>query len=69
MKFKYVGQDGTFCPELIVFGIKKPYEYFKQGEVIDVPDDLDHVITSLKLTGLFIPIRYDNVKSTKKEKK
>lgn len=66
MKFKYIGQDNRFSPELIIYGIKKPNEKFKTGEIIDVPDDLENIITSLKLTGLFIPV---DEKVSKKEKK
>lgn len=53
MKFKYIGQDDTFCLELLAYNLMKKNESLKHGMVIDVPDDNKVVIDALDANGLF----------------
>ena len=53
MKFKYIGQDDTFCLELLAYNLMKKNECLKNGMVIDVPDDNKVVIDALDANGLF----------------
>lgn len=65
MKFRYKGQDDTFCLELLAYNIMKKNEYLKNGMVIDIPDDNALVIAALNANGLFE--RVNNIKKVKKE--
>ena len=65
MKFRYKGQDDTFCLELLAYNIMKKNQYLKNGMVIDIPDDNALVIAALNANGLFE--RVNNVKKVKKE--
>ena len=53
MKFKYIGQDDTFCLELLAYNIMKKDEYLKKGMIIEVPDDNIILVNSLDANGLF----------------
>ena len=68
MKFKYIGEDDCFCIELLAYKLVPRGSYLKKGQVIDVPDDLDRVIDSLEVSGVFVEVQ-DNKKVNKKEKK
>ena len=68
MKYKYIGEDDCFCIELLAYKLVPRGSYLKKGQVIDVPDDLDRVIDSLNVSGVFIEVQ-DNKKVNKKEKK
>lgn len=68
MKFKYIGEDDCFCIELLAYKLVPRGSYLKNGQVIDVPDDLDRVIDSLNVSGVFVEVQ-DNKKVNKKEKK
>lgn len=68
MKFKYIGEDGCFCIELIAFNILPKGNYLKKGQVIDVPDKLTRVINSLDVNGLFVRVN-ESKKVVKKEDK
>jgi len=67
MKFKYIGRDDCFCIELLAYKLVPKDKLLKNGQEIDVPDDLDRVITSLEVSGLFVKI--DDNKGSKKAKK
>ena len=68
MKFKYIGEDDCFCIELLAYKLVSRDENLKNGQVIDVPDDLTRVVKSLDANGQFVRIK-DNKKVTKKEDK
>ena len=68
MKFKYIGEDDCFCIELLAYKLVPKGSYLKKGQVIEVPDDLDRVIDSLDVSGVFVEVQ-DNKKVNKKEKK
>jgi len=68
MKFKYVGEDDCFCIELLAYKIVPKGSYLKNGQIIDVPDDLPNVIESMDVSGQFIRVQ-DNKKVIKKEDK
>ena len=68
MKFKYIGEDDCFCIELLAYKLVPRGSYLKKGQVIEVPDDLDRVIDSLEVSGVFVEVQ-DNKKVNKKEKK
>ena len=67
MKFKYVGRDDWFCIELLAYKLVEKGSLLKNGQVIDVPDDLDRVISALTVSGQFVEVE-DNKKVVKKEK-
>jgi len=67
MKFKYIGEDDCFCIELLAYKIVPRGSYLKNGQVIDVPDDLTNVIASMDVSGQFIKVQ--DKKVIKKENK
>ena len=68
MKFKYIGEDDCFCIELLAYKLVSRDENLKNGQVIEVPDELTRVVKSLDANGQFVRIK-DNKKVTKKEDK
>ena len=68
MKYKYIGEDDCFCIELLAYKLVPKGSYLKNGQVIEVPDDLNRVIDSLEVSGVFVEVQ-DNKKVNKKEKK
>lgn len=65
MKFKFIGEDNSFCLELVAYKIKSPHgDYLFKGDVIDVPDNLDRVISALSESAVF-----EEVKTSSKPKK
>jgi len=64
MKFKFKGEDNTFCIELLAYKLVPRDEYLMNGQVIDVPNDLKVVINALDASGVF-----ERVQETKKVKK
>jgi hypothetical protein len=69
MKYKYIGRDDCFCIELLAYKLVPKGSYLKNGQVIDVPDDLDRVISSLDASGQFVKVNQGNKKVNKKEGK
>ena len=70
MKFKYIGRDDCFCIELLAYKLVPMGSYLKNGQVIDVPNDLKGVINSLQVSGLFEEVKnYNTKKVTKDEDK
>lgn len=68
MKFKYLGENDSYCLELMAYGLEKKGEYLQNGQIIDVPDEYDVVINALDTSGLFE--RYNEpVKPSKKVEK
>lgn len=65
MKFRYKGQDNTFCLELLAYNLMEKNQYLKNGMVIDIPDNNTLVIAALDANGLFE--RVNNIKKVKKE--
>ena len=65
MKFKYIGEDDCFCIELLAYKLVEQGSYLKNGQVIDVPDDLTKVITALDVSGQFTRVQ-DNKRVIKK---
>ena len=64
MKYKYIGRDDCFCIELLAYKLVPKGSYLKNGQVIDVPDDLTRVIKSLDVSGQFVKVQ--DKKVTKK---
>lgn len=67
MKFKYTGEDDCFCIELLAYKLVEKGSYLKNGQVIDVPDDLTNVIEALDVSGIFKKVQ--DKKVNKKEDK
>lgn len=67
MKFKYIGDDDCFCIELLAYKLVPKGSYLKNGQVVDVPNDLKNVIASLEVSGQFQKVQ--DKKVTKKEDK
>ena len=66
MKFKYIGEDDCFCIELLAYKLVPKGSYLKNGQVIDVPNDLKDVIDSLDVSGQFVRVQ-DSKKVVKKQ--
>ena len=66
MKFKYIGEDDCFCIELLAYKLVEKGSYLKNGQVVDVPNDLENVIASLEVSGQFQKVQ--DKKVIKKEK-
>ena len=70
MKFKFIGKDGSFCMELVAYGIKSPHgDYLFKGDVIDVPDNLDRIIPSLQGSVYFEEVTDSKPKKNNKKDK
>ena len=69
MKYKYIGEDDCFCIELLAYKLVPKGSYLKNGQVIEVPNDLDRVISSLDASGQFVKVNQSNKKVNKKEDK
>ena len=70
MKFKYIGEDDCFCIELLAYKLVPKGSYLKNGQVIEVPDDLDRVVNALDMSGQFVEVEDKKVaKKAKKEDK
>lgn len=67
MKFKYIGEDDCFCIELLAYKLVPQGSYLKNGQIIDVPDDLTNVLAQLEVSGQFVEVK--DKKVTKKEDK
>ena len=67
MKFKYIGEDDCFCIELLAYKLVEKGSYLKNGQVIDVPNDLTNVIEALEVSGIFKEVQTKKV--NKKEDK
>ena len=67
MKYKYIGEDDCFCIELLAYKIVPRNSYLKNGQIIDVPNDLTNVIASMEVSGQFIKVQ--DKKVIKKEDK
>lgn len=67
MKFKFLGEDNSFCIELLAYKLVPNNKYLMKGQIIDVPNDLDIVINALDASGVFA--RVQEKKVTKKEDK
>ena len=61
MKFKYVGDDDHFCIELLAYKLVPSGSYLKNGQIIDVPNDLDVVVNSLDASGQFQRVKENKV--------
>lgn len=68
MKFKYTGQNDTFCLELLAYNIMLKNEYLQNGQVIEVPDNNTTLVGALNASGVFVPVNV-TVNKSKKEKK
>jgi len=67
MKYKFLGEDNSFCIELLAYKLVPKDKYLKKGQIINVPDDLTIVINALDASGVFQRVQ-DN-KKVKKEGK
>lgn len=67
MKFKFIGEDKSFCIELLAYKLLPNDKYLKNGQIIDVPDDLEVVINALNASGVFKKVQ-DTKKVNKEDK-
>lgn len=68
MKFKYVGRDDCFCIELLAYKLVPKDSYLKNGQIIEVPNDLTKVINALKVNGLFKEVEDKKIVTKKGDK-
>ena len=68
MKFKFTGEDNSFCIELLAYKLVPKDKYLMKGDIIDVPNDKKVVINSLDASGVFQRVK-ETKKVTKKEDK
>lgn len=64
MKFKYTGEDNSFCIELLAYKLLPRDKYLFKGDIIEVPDNNKVVINAIDASGVFQ--RVNNNKSIKK---
>ena len=69
MKYKYIGEDDCFCIELLAYKIVPKGSYLKKGQIVDVPNDLTNVISSLDVSGQFTKVQDKKVIKKKDEDK
>jgi hypothetical protein len=70
MKFKYVGENNTYCLELLAYNIMSKKDNLTNGQVIEVPDKNTTVINALEASGQFTKLDYTkNVTSKKADNK
>lgn len=67
MKFKFTGQDNSFCIELLAYKLVPRDKYLQNGDIINVPNNNKLVINALDESGVFE--RVQDRKVTKKENK
>ena len=53
MKYEFIGNDDSYCIELIAYNLVPKGSYLKKGQKITVPDDNELVIKSLDASGVF----------------
>lgn len=58
MKFKYVGENNTYCLELLAYNIMSKKDNLKNGQVIEVPEKNTTVINALEASGQFTKLDY-----------
>ena len=68
MKFKFTGEDNSFCIELLAYKLVPKDRYLMNGDIIDVPNDKEVVINSLDASGVFQRVK-ETKKITKKDTK
>lgn len=68
MKYKYIGENNTYCLELLAYNIMKKKDKLKKGQVIEIPEDKANVISALDASGVFVKLDF-NKNTTKKSKK
>lgn len=68
MKFKYIGENNTYCLELLAYNIMSKKDNLKKGQVIEVPDENSVLINVLNNSGTFVKLDF-NKNTTKKNKK
>jgi len=67
MKYKYIGDDDCFCIELLAYKLVEKGSLLKNGQIIEVPNDLTDVIARLDVSGQFVKVQ--DKKVIKKEDK
>lgn len=68
MRFKYIGENNTYCLELLAYNIMSKKDNLKKGQVIEVPDENSVLINALNTSGVFVKLDF-NKNTTKKNKK
>ena len=70
MKFKYIGEDNSFCMELVAYKIKAEHgNYLFKDDIITVPNDNKRVIDALERSSVFVKVKESVKKVDKKVKK
>lgn len=68
MKYKFIGENNTYCLELLAYNIMNKNDDLKHGQIIEVPDGNTTLIDALNASGLFNKVDV-TVNKSKKEKK
>ena len=55
MKFKYIGENNTYCLELLAYNIMSKKDNLKKGQVIEVPDENATLINALNASHNSFP--------------
>lgn len=57
MKFKFIGENNSFCMELVAYKIKSKHgNYLLNGDIVDVPNKYTRVINALKESAVFVEV-------------
>lgn len=67
MKFKYLGENNTYCLELLAYNIMSKKDSLMNGQVIDIPDSNTTVIDALNNSGQFMKLDYTMNSSSDKD--
>ena len=70
VKYKFIGEDNSFCLELVAYNIKgKHGNYLFKGDIITIPEDKNGIVRAFEESPVFIKVNEDSKKVVKKQKK
>ena len=67
-KFKFIGEDNSFCMELVAYNIKGQHgNYLFKDDIITIPDDNKRIIGAFEKSPVFKKV--SESKKVKKQEK
>ena len=72
VKFKFTGEDNSFCMELVAYNIKGQHgNYLFKDDIISIPDDNERILKAFEKSPVFEKVNESkkNVKKNKEEVK
>ena len=69
MKYKFIGEDNSFCLELVAYGIKgKHGNYLFKGDIITIPKGKEGIVGAFEESPVFVKVN-EPKKVVKKQEK